>query len=54
MYPFLFENIDFFPPVWPTVHRYSVKMVTKNASLQRRSAECRILKMLVTQLRVDR
>ena len=27
-YPFLFENGDFFPPVWRTVYTYSVKAVT--------------------------
>ena len=29
MYPFWFENGDFFPLVWPTVHIYLVKIVTK-------------------------
>ena len=27
-YPFLFEKGHFFPPLWPTVQKYSVKKVT--------------------------
>ena len=34
---FLFENGDFFPPVWFTVHTYSVKAVTENASFKKLS-----------------
>ena len=29
---FLFENGDFFSPVWPTVHTYPVKTVTRKRS----------------------
>ena len=36
-YPFLFENGDFFPPVWLTVHTYSVKAVTENSSFKKLS-----------------
>ena len=38
-YTFLTENGDFFPPVWPTVDTYLVKMVMENASFQRRTPE---------------
>ena len=41
-----FEYWKSMEKVWPTVHRYSVKTVTENASFQKRSPEWRFLKML--------
>ena len=43
-YPFLFENGDLFPPVFPTVHTCQVKTVTENATFQKCSPEWRFLK----------
>ena len=34
------KQIFFFPPVWPTVHTYLMKMVTDNASFQKLSQDC--------------
>ena len=39
--------------VWPTVHTYSVKTITENASFQKRFPEWRFLKTLASRLRVD-
>ena len=35
----------YFSPVWSTVHTYSLKTVTENASFQKRSPEWRLLKI---------
>ena len=37
----------FFSPVWPTVHTYPVKTVTRNASFQKRSPVWRCLNVLL-------
>ena len=43
---FLFENGDF-SSVWPTVHTYPVKTVTRKASFQKRSTVWRCLNVLL-------
>ena len=42
-----------FSPVWPTVHTYPVKVVTKNASFQKRSPAWRFLERPASRLCVD-
>ena len=50
---FLFENGYFFAPVWPIVHTYQVKTVTKNGCFQKRSQELRYLETPAFLLRAD-